>query len=60
MSAKTQRSEGSVKANAGASRRYAESKIKYTTIRGRTRIDFRVAETFGPGPIHSSLAEAVT
>ncbi len=30
MSAKTQRSEVSVKANAGNSRRYAETKIKYT------------------------------
>ena len=30
MSAKTQRSEVSVKANAGASQRHAETKIKYT------------------------------
>jgi hypothetical protein len=30
MSAKTQRSDASVKANAGAGRRYTETKIKYT------------------------------
>ena len=54
MSAKTQRSEASAKANAGASRRHAETKIKYTD---EPLGDVKVVRDFLPPPEQLAFRE---
>lgn len=54
MSAKTQQSEVSEKANAGARQRYAETKIKYTN---EPLGDVKVIKDFLPSPAELSFNE---